>query len=91
MADDHDTLHAALVALARLEEKVDTLLRKQTAIGEEIKTLDVETNKRLSALEVTVAALESRVNSRLPWPGVTAAIVAIIGVAMVVAERIYGG
>lgn len=91
MADDHDTLHAALVALARLEEKVDTLLRKQTAIGEEIKTLDTETNKRLSALEVTVAKLESKVNGRLPWPGVAAAIVAIIGVAMVVAERLYGG
>lgn len=88
---DHDNLHAAVVSLARLEEKVDTLLRKQTAIGDEIKSLDADTNKRLSALEVTVAGLEARMANKLPWPGVVAAIVAVIGVGLIVAERLYGG
>ena len=91
MPNDHDQLHAALVSLARVEEKVDTLLRKQATIGDEIKSLDADTNKRLSALEVTVASLQTKINSRVPWPAAAAAIVGIIGIALILAERLYAG
>jgi type VI protein secretion system component VasF len=89
--DRMSTDDRVIIALATLETKVDTLLENQREIADEIKTLDDDTGKRLSALEVSVAALDARVNSRLPWPGVAAAIVAIIGVALVVGERLFGG
>lgn len=84
---ESDDLRAAIVALARLEEKVDTLLRKQADIAEEID----RTDKRITTVEKDVAGIQARLNTRLPWPSVTAAIVGVIGVGAVIAERIYGG
>ena len=86
-----ETWQDAIVALARLEEKVDTLLRKQADIASEIKALDADTNRRLGSLETRMTALETRASSRLPWPAVAAAIVGIVSVALVVIEVIYRG
>ena len=75
------------LGLAKIEGKLDAIIAVQTATTASVSDLD----KRVRALESLVAALKQQIAGRLPWTAVTAAVVAIIGVGLVVADRIYGG
>ena len=75
------------LGLAKIEGKLDAIIAVQTATTASVSDLD----KRVRALESLVSALKQQIAGRLPWTAVTAAVVAIIGVGLVVADRIYGG
>lgn len=79
--------HNLEIGLAKIEGKLDAIIAVQTTTTASVSDLD----KRVRALESLVAALKQQIAGRLPWTTVTAAVVAIIGVGLVVADRIYGG
>lgn len=73
------------IGLAKIEGKLDAMIAVQTATTASVSDLD----KRVRALESLVAALKQQMAGRLPWTTVTAAVAAIIGVGLVIADRIY--
>lgn len=84
---DRRRTHNVELSLAKIEGKLDAIIAVQTATTASVSDLD----KRVRALESLVSALKQQIAGRLPWTTVTAAVVAIIGVGLVVADRIYGG
>ena len=75
------------LSLAKIEGKLDAIISVQTATTASVHDLDL----RVRELETLVSALKQQISGKLPWTTISAAIVAIVGVGLILAERIYGG
>lgn len=75
------------LSLAKIEGKLDAIIQVQSATTASVADLD----KRVRELETLVSALKQQMSGRLPWTTVTAAVVGVVGIAMILFEQIYGG